>query len=61
MSKENSANEETKKNRMDLNDYEILNWMAIDDGARYNPINQRESESIVRDIYRNGTIGGHAL
>ncbi|MCK9568106.1 hypothetical protein M0R72_04095 [Candidatus Pacearchaeota archaeon] len=61
MNKENSTNEETRKKRIDMNDYEILYRMTINEGVRYNSISQRGPESIIKDIYRNGTIGGHSL
>lgn len=58
MSEEHSTNEENRK--IDKRDYDILNWMALDEGTEYNFRNQGREE-IRQEYNRHGSIRGHRL
>jgi hypothetical protein len=56
---EQNNNEETGK-KINKRDYDILNWMALDEGTGYKSTNLRE-DNIMNEIYRRGYIGGTRL
>jgi len=58
MNEQNNNGETGKK--INKRDYDILNWMALDEGTGYKSTNLRE-DNIMNEIYRRGYIGGTRL